>query len=342
MVPSPWNNNTKNSRVYPSSIFILTEAVSFQASAMASSPSNAIWILREATRIPARNQKLTIQVMLLISCPSFLLVLLHYFLAGPLLAKVEDGYEQSRLDPGDVRALALLESSFLLAFSLVSFSGMMLVINGSTFPHTTRSMSLKDLILRIWSRWKKPFLTWLCVSVLTAAYVVMLFFFMQFASFMRAFDGNLSVVIGAVATVAAMLLLYFYLAPKWALELVISVVEDDWQGIKALGVRAEELIRGKETVGFILVLALALLSLPIYVLFYVTVTDDEDHLALMVKVGFGFCITILLCLVNSFSYAVFTVFYYVCSQRQGEKLEVELRHGYDSAPPNVQVDLSGP
>ncbi|XP_048131243.1 uncharacterized protein LOC125313943 [Rhodamnia argentea] len=311
---------------------------------MASSLSNAISVLREATRIPARNQKLTIQVMLLLSCPSFLLMLLHYSLAGPLLGKVEDGYEQSRLDPGDVRALALLESFFLLAFSLVSFSGMMLVINGSTFPHTTRPVSLKHLISRIRSRWKKPFLTWLCVSVLTAAYVVMLCFFILFASYIRAFAGNLASVIGVVATVAVTLLLYFYLAPKWALGLVVSVVEDDWQGMKALSARAQELIRGKKTEGFILVLVLALLSVPIYVLFYVTVTDDEDHLVLMVKIGFGFCITILLCLVNSFSCAVFTVFYYVCSQRLGEKLEVELElgHGYDSVPSNLQVELSGP
>lgn len=309
---------------------------------MASSPSNAIWVLREAIRIPAWNQKLTIQVMLLISCPTFLLVLLHFSLAGPLLEKVENGYEQSRLDPGDVRALALIESFFLLAFSLVSFSGMMLVINGSTFPRATRPTSLRDLISRIRSRWKKPFLTWLCVSVLTAAYLVMLFLFMQFANFMRAFDGNLALAIGAVVAAAAMLLLYFYLAPKWVLELVISVVEDDWQGVKALGVRGEELIRGKKMEGFILVLALALLSYPIYVLFYVMITDDEDHLAPMVKVGFGFCVTILLCLVNSFGYAVFTVFYYVCSERQEEKLEVELRHGHDLVPSSVQVDHYGP
>lgn len=312
---------------------------------MASTPSNVISVLREATRIPARNQKLAIQVVLLISCPSFLLVLLHYYLAGPLLGKVEDGYERSRFDPGDARALALLESFFVLAFSLVSFSGMMLVVNGSTFPHATRPLSLRDLVSRIWSHWKRPFgpfLTWLCVSVWTAAYAVMLFCFIQFASSTRAFDGNLAWVIGVVATVAAMLLLYFYLAPKWALGLVISVVEDDWQGMKALGVRADELIRGKKMEGFILMLVLALLSVPIYVLFYVTVTDDDDHLALTVKAGFGFCITILLCLVSSFSYAVFTVFYYVCSKRPGEKLEVELGHGYDSVPCNVQADLSGP
>ncbi|KAI3442546.1 uncharacterized protein J3R85_000738 [Psidium guajava] len=309
---------------------------------MASSLSNAISVLREATRIAARNQPLTIQVMLLISCPSFLLMLLHYSLAGSLLGKVEDGYEQSRLDPGDVRALALLESFFLLTFSLVSFAGMMLVINGSTFPHTTGPMSLKDLVSRIRSRWKKPFLTWLRVSVLTAAYVVMLCFFILFASFMRAFAGNLASVIGVVATVAATLLLYFYLAPKWALGLVVSVVEDDWQGMKALSARAEELIRGKKMVGFVLMLVLALLSVPIYVLFYVTVTDDDDHLVPMVKVGFGLCVTILLCLVNSFSCAVFTVFYYVCSQRQGEKLEVQLGHGYDSVPSNDQLELSAP
>ncbi|XP_057984696.1 uncharacterized protein LOC131169499 [Hevea brasiliensis] len=104
----------------------------------------------------------------------------------------------------------------------------------------------------------------------------------------------------------------------WALALIVSVMDEDSCGVKAVG-RARKLIAGREVQGWFLMLILVVISVPICVVFYVTLThDDDDELGAFTQFAFGFFATVILCQAKFFTFVVFTVFCYECKQGHGE------------------------
>ena len=112
-------------------------------------------------------------------------------------------------------------------------------------------------------------------------------------------------------------------------------MDDECYGAKALE-KAVKLSRGRKIQGFFLMLILELISIPIYILFYVASSSDDDEVGAVTVFGFGFIATILFCLVNMFSYVVFSVFYSECKKNSGEGIEMGIGHGYSLAPTKLQ------
>ncbi|XP_031282907.1 uncharacterized protein LOC116141548 [Pistacia vera] len=286
---------------------------------MVASSSRVTGILRDSIKIPAKNGKLIFQLMPLILCPFYLLVLLHDFTAGPLEAKVEDGYERGELNQKDVGALVGVELLFMAAFLIIFLFEMMVTIfYASDLAYNTAGSSMKvmDLMLRIKSTWTKPLITWLYVSFLTIIYTVFVLITIRLISL---------IVWKGLAAILA-IILYLYVAQIWGLGLVISAVERDCKGGTAVK-RARKLLEGRKLEGFFIMLILFLLSVPIYILFYVTLTDDDDELGVIAQIAFGFVATLLFCVVTFFSFVVFTLFYHECKQSYGEKLDMEMKSG---------------
>ncbi|KAA8540175.1 hypothetical protein F0562_024262 [Nyssa sinensis] len=262
---------------------------------------NPTGILREAMKLPARNQKLMLQVILLTLAPFSLLVLLHYLVASPLLQKVEDTYESSSLDPKDLRSLVALEIPFLVALCIVSVFGTIITIHASAFTYVGKSLSLKELMLWIFSTWKKPAITWLYVSLLTIAYIVVSLFSIQLPTLILIGTTNATYACSWLVAILAALL-YLYFAPVWTLGLPISVVEDDCHGLMALKKSGK------------------------------LVEDDDDVLGPVIRISSMLVATVLFCLTNMFTFVVHTVFYFECKRSHGEKLDMELGPGYHSVP----------
>uniref|UniRef100_A0A2K1YZZ2 Uncharacterized protein n=1 Tax=Populus trichocarpa TaxID=3694 RepID=A0A2K1YZZ2_POPTR len=241
---------------------------------MVATPLNVIGILREAITILARNGKFMLQVMLTILFPFSLIGLLHYLLAGFFIERVEDSYEKnSPLGQKDVRTLIGLELALFAAFFFVCFFGIMLTIHASASSYLGKNTGLNDLISSIHYAWKKPLITWLCVSLFTLTYAVLAIVLIKLVSLL---DPNSYAIYlwGWFLTILAALF-YLYLDASWTLALVISVLENDSCGTKGLK-RSEKLIRGRKIQGFLLMFILTALVVPIYVLLYVTATDDDD------------------------------------------------------------------
>lgn len=296
------------------------------ASANGSAPRlGVIGTMREAIELPARNPKLVIQIMLLIFSPFSFLVLLHYVLAGPLMEKVEDGYERSELDPRDIRSFVGIESVFLLSSCIIFFLGMLLIVYGSAVIYNNKSISLKQLVSRIKSTWKKSFVAWFFVCILAILYWALALVIVRWV--------NLYIWSWTAGMLAAAL--YLFLAVLWSLGLVVSVLEDDVSGPKAF-LRAERLMRCKKMEAFRLMSMLELMSFPIYIVFYVTSADDDDKLGVFAQFAFGAAATFLFCAAKFFSFMVLTVFYYECRQNQGEQIDLELGQVYKAVPPVAQ------
>jgi len=305
---------------------------------MVATPLNVIGILREAITILARNGKFMLQVMLTILFPFSLIGLLHYLLAGFFIERVEDSYEKnSPLGQKDVRTLIGLELAFFAAFFFVCFFGIMLTIHASASSYLGKNTGLNDLISSIHYAWKKPLITWLCVSLFTLTYAVLAIVLIKLVSLL---DPNSYAIYlwGWFLTILAALF-YLYLDASWTLALVISVLENDSCGTKGLK-RSEKLIRGRKIQGFLLMFILTALVVPIYVLLYVTATDDDDdELGPFAQFAFRFVATVLFCLSKFFVSVVFTVFYYECKQSEGERVVMELGVGYSLAPHKLQVEF---
>jgi CDP-diglyceride synthetase len=308
---------------------------------MVATPLNVIGILREAITILARNGKFMLQVMLTMLFPFSLIGLLHYLLAGFFIERVEDSYEKnSPLGQKDVRTLIGLELAFFAAFFFVCFFGIMLTIHASASSYLGKNTGLNDLISSIHYAWKKPLITWLCVSLFTLTYAVLAIVLIKLVSLL---DPNSYAIYlwGWFLTILAALF-YLYLDASWTLALVISVLENDSCGTKGLK-RSEKLIRGRKIQGFLLMFILTALVVPIYVLLYVTATDDDDddddELGPFAQFAFRFVATVLFCLSKFFVSVVFTVFYYECKQSEGERVVMELGVGYSLAPHKLQVEF---
>ncbi|KAF2292328.1 hypothetical protein GH714_019301 [Hevea brasiliensis] len=280
-------------------------------------PLNTVGILREAVKLPARNGKLMLQLMIFVLSPLYFLVLIHNLVAGPLIHKIEDDYEQSSVDRNDVRSLLGIELLFVGVFSIISFCGITLIIYAASTIYIGKDIKFNDLFSWIRASWKNPLITWLYVYFPSAIYIVLVTVMIKLVSKIS------SSIWGWVAGILGVVF-YLYLFAQWALALIVSIMEEDCGGINAVG-KARKIISGREVQGWFLMLILTVISIPICVVFYVTITDDDDELGLFTQFAFGFFSTAILCLAMFFTFVVFTVFCYECEQRHGE-IESEAGH----------------
>lgn len=255
-----------------------------------------------------------LQVFVLVLLPFLVLVLLHSLIALPLLAKVEDSFENSTLDHQDLISLVVIEIPFALALCLLLLFASAITIFASVSAHQDASLGLKETLLSIKSTWKKILVSGLSSSFLVTAFVGITIILTQ-----------LNALMGVLTA-----LTFPYLASTCTLVLVISTVEDEYHGKRAFR-RATEIIRRERFRGYFLMLVLILLSIPVYVLFYVTSTDDDDENGMITQLGFLLVATLLFCLTNIFNNVVYTLFYLDYKQRNGEKIE-ELVTQYHSVP----------
>ncbi|XP_058113320.1 uncharacterized protein LOC131256445 [Magnolia sinica] len=299
-----------------------------------------IGILKESLKIPLKNMKLMVSIMLLVLIPFSLLALIHDLVAGPFLIEFEDqesdgGWNLSTSGVHkDIGILAGIESVFFIAFCVLTPFTMTATIYASSAIYTGKLLSLMDVFLKIIAIWKRPMITWLYILLITAGYAFLLV--MVFVAFtLITNSGTLIALIGLVGLSAMLFLVY--LAAVWMLGLVISVVEEDCYGMKAIQ-KAVDLIKGRKLQGFGLMMLLALLITPIYVLFCLNTIEDEREPA--ARIVIGAIEMVLVCVLKLFTFIAYTVFYYDCKNSQGEEMDMEERRGLVST--NLYVSHSLP
>ncbi|KAL3528507.1 hypothetical protein ACH5RR_007829 [Cinchona calisaya] len=289
--------------------------------------------ITEASKLSHNNKMFMLRyIFLLLITPFFFIVLLHAIIVGPQMQKVEDGYETSSLDQKDVMNLVVLEIPFFLAFSVVWLFGTATTIVVAASAHANRGgnkslADLKELMFAcIKSKSKKIVYLWLYASL---AIIIFGILFLAFFTLTEAIFGSNSTAAVAFswASVSVAAVLYPYLASIYALGHVISVLEENCQGIRALE-EARRLVNGRKMQSYLIMLFLTLLSIPIYILFYVTAMDDDDEFSFITGLPFMFVATAVFCLANFFIFVVFTSFYFEMKQSCGHILEMVDGIGY--------------
>ncbi|XP_043695884.1 uncharacterized protein LOC122646401 [Telopea speciosissima] len=282
-------------------------------------------VLREAIKLPYKNRKLMASVTLLVLFPYFILALLHSIIAGPLIEVVEDSEDDSRVQK-DFKILIVVELAFFVIFCVVSLFGISVIICSSALTYLGKNVYLKELLRIIPVTWKRLLITALYVALFTVAYVFLILLFIGALGLITTTDAIIALC-GLVGFPAA--LFYLYLAAVFMLGFVISVVEEDCYGIKALAT-ARDLIRGSKIQGFGITVLLELLTGPISFLF-ILITFDDD-LEFMAQMAFVSVATVVFCIARLFALVVYTVFYYGCKKSHGQEVHVELGSGYSLVP----------
>lgn len=258
----------------------------------------------------------------------YLLEFANHLILAPILSDFASKYainpdiiSLSKTNPKLYKEI-LKDIRFFLLFGLIklAISSLILVISLSSIIHATHEaytykvLTLKDIFLNFKMKWKKPFVTSIHLVFLTFAFVALFVFVLGFVSVIT--EGPvLSILEGGLLIFGAFFCVYFSVV--WILSLVVSILEENSSGMKAIE-RARDVMKGKKKLqGFLLMVILIFASVAI-----------SESLALLekntTKSRFTWMVisipnTWLFCLKKLFLFIVFTLFYHEC--KKGHSVE---------------------
>ncbi|XXG51723.1 hypothetical protein AAC387_Pa03g0231 [Persea americana] len=311
-----------------------------------------VWdILREALRTPFRNRKLMFCIALTLLILSSLILLANHFYLVPVIKDlVMNEYllhgndprssEYTKLLAGvlqDIQIVVGEETIFILVTYALSLFLTVVMIYATAASYSSKQLNLKELILTIARTWKRPLVTSLYIALLGIGYAMLLM--PLIVLLVGTAKGSVIFIVFGVLIALLLLCLSIYLGAIWNLGLVISVVEERFSGMKALG-RAEELIKGRKLQGFVLSLLLALIYWVFTGLFVFKAVDI--NLAKATRLVIELVFMNVICLWQLFLCMVFTVFYFQCKKSHGGEVETRVEIGYHLVSTNPQVDASVP
>ncbi|XP_068652644.1 uncharacterized protein [Aristolochia californica] len=291
-------------------------------------------IFREAFSVLAANGKVMTSIILLVIILYQILVKAKKLIFTPIFTPLaEDFYsklallEKHPVDSPlraeildelkhDSRVVLGLETIFLLVVITLALFSLVAAVSASTIGYTKRKFSLMELLLRMKGTWKKPLVTWFYIFLIAIAYGVLTLLLLGIVG--ATTDGRLLPVLFMTVCLLA-IFVFVYLAAVWTLALVVSVMEEDCRGMKAIA-RAEDLIKGRKVQGFLLKFLLFIAGSAIVLLCGFRVTVLKNSTGRSVSSIVGLCLIVLL---KFFTFIIATVFYHECKKDEVQKLEEE-------------------
>nr|XP_027066179.1 uncharacterized protein LOC113692043 [Coffea arabica] len=140
--------------------------------------------------------------------------------------------------------VALFFSSLLLTFSLAAS------VHSTYEAYTAKVSSLKDMLLGTRGRFKRPWITILLMILIILASAALLFIFIGVTGVMT--EGPLLTVLDCTLLIFGVCYC-IYISALWMLSLVVSVMEENLSGLKAID-KASELMKGKRLQGCVLII----------------------------------------------------------------------------------------
>ncbi|CAK9139075.1 unnamed protein product [Ilex paraguariensis] len=199
-------------------------------------------ILWAALRTSARNGKLLVSIMVYVSISFSVLAFFGHLALTPIVTdlssklailetnrSIDDAEKTLKRGIIEHAHLFLLLESLILVFSCtILVISSVATISSSYEAYTAKVLTLEDMFLKIGRRWTRP--------VITSFYATL---------------------IRAVCDV--------YVAAVFLLSVVVSIVENDSGGLKAID-RATEIMKGKKLQGCVLMLLFVFASGTVYVI----------------------------------------------------------------------------
>ncbi|CAI9263329.1 unnamed protein product [Lactuca saligna] len=287
-------------------------------------------IIRESFKTTTRNGKVLGPILLLVFISFSLLDFAQMYLLAPvindfasLLAKypnmVQDfsyNIDQTNYSGAltDVREIILVKLLIMAISSIISLTFFVATVSSSYEAYTAKVLDPKDLTLMLIKSWKRPLVTSFYMILLTLGTVFLYLISMTITTILAA---NSWVLFSLGAITLSIPVCYFYMASLWIVSMVVSVLEEGFSGVKAIG-RAADLMKGKRLKASLMMVFFAAAYLVVQqVASYVVANIDlnrSTHLAITIPFSNGF-----FSLLQLFMLVAYTVFYHEMKTCHDEK-----------------------
>ncbi|XP_018622118.1 uncharacterized protein [Nicotiana tomentosiformis] len=221
----------------------------------------------------------------------------------------------------DFQILLTLYVALVIILFFISFLYAIATIILSFISYNNTNISLKDFVLRISRAFKYAIITGLYTKMFGIGYIFIILFLLSplLISTSNIFLFSIAIFVGIIS-----FFFFQYLSVVWILALIISVVEENYYGIKAIA-KAGSLIKGKRLHGFILNVLFSIVSLLLYKSYLKMNLGAKgvinQTLVSLFLVNFSSLVSFL-CLV------AYTVLYFHCKKNHGEEVELQWNFEY--------------
>lgn len=290
-------------------------------------PLSIFKILCEAFKLPTKNLKLILPILLLYFLTSSLFSVALYLSTNPIIGDlVLKLMSIASIDPSspeyaiiiaaivkDLKELLCIEAIFIVTSYIISSLLEIATFHAFSLASSGKP-STKDLLCRLGNGFKGPMITKLYVTFLGQGYTFLLIAVVGIFVFIA--RGSMVLITSGVILALLWLILYLYLAMVWLMSVAISVVEDDYYGLDAI-FKATETVRGRRRQGALLMLIVFLPMLIVFVITTVLSANGYVPPSVMVQVGIMLVYAAVAVLLSMFGMAVVMVFYWDCKRSNG-------------------------
>ncbi|KAG5019129.1 hypothetical protein AAZX31_06G114900 [Glycine max] len=301
-------------------------------------------VYRESYKIIFAWSKVFNKITLTLILPLSFIFLIHIEVSNILFGKILHNTQQMMETPQDTPQyhnltnmlssewaifilFKLLYFTFLLIFSLLSTSAVVYTVASI---YTSREVTFSKVMNVVPKVWKRLMVTFLCTFVAFFAYNVMtLVVFVIWALAIGLRNGG-------VVVLVVLGMLYFagfvYLTVVWQLASVVTVLEEDTCGVRAM-MKTNELIKGRIGLTVLIFLKLVISFGLIQFLFKKTVVQGWK-LGSVDRTIYGVVCLVLFSQLYLFQLVIQTVLYFVCKSYHHQNIDksalsdhLEVYHG---------------
>ncbi|XP_076904356.1 uncharacterized protein LOC143559767 [Bidens hawaiensis] len=289
-------------------------------------------IIKESIKTTSRNGKLLVPILLFVFLSFSQLDFAQKYILAPVTKDLVSQYAKHpnmvhdftyNIDQttyvgalNDVREILLVKISFMAIFSVITLVFLVATVSSTSEAYTAKVLGTKDIFLKIKKSWKRPIVTSFYMTLLSLG--IALFYMISIGiTSVLAVNSWAALFFGAITL--SIPVCYFYVATLWMVSSIVSVLEDDFSGLKAIG-RAAELMKGKRLQASLMMILFAIAyGFVVLMANFLTSYNRSFSAELAIRIPFT---NGLYCLLKLFMFVVFTVYYHewktIHDQKEGK------------------------
>ncbi|KAL7591474.1 hypothetical protein Lser_V15G33355 [Lactuca serriola] len=225
----------------------------------------------------------------------------------------------------DIREIFLVKVLIKASSFIISLTFLVAVVSSSSEPETAKVLDPKDLNLIFIKRWNRPLVTSFYMILLILG-IIFLYFISIGITTILAINSWALLFAGAITL--SIPVCYFYMAALWIVSMVVSVLEEGYGGLKAIG-RAAELMKGKRLQASLM---MVVFSVAYGFVHQIGNNIASNNLSMGTQLAVGIPLTNgLSCTLTLFMFVVYTVFYHewktIHDEREGKGFYLPIADG---------------
>ncbi|CAH1449336.1 unnamed protein product [Lactuca virosa] len=213
----------------------------------------------------------------------------------------------------DIREIVLVKLLIKASSFILSLTFLVALVSSSSEAETAKVLDPKDLNLIILKRWNRPLVSSFYMILLTLGIFFLYFIAIGITTILAV---NSWALLFAGAITLSIPVCYFYMVALWIVSIVVSVLEEGFGGLKAIG-SAVELIKGKRLQASLM---MVVFSVAYGFVHQIGNNIGSNNLKMGTQLAIGIPLTNgLSCSLTLFMFVVYTVFYHEWKTIHDEK-----------------------